>query len=54
MNCVLGSSNLAKLFGVTSIPLDDANHAYRRSSTLEKLKVVDNYKSKKLKSLNSA
>ena len=42
-NCVLGSSKIAKLFGDTIIPLDVANHAYRGSSTLEKLKVVDKY-----------
>ena len=50
-NCVLGSSIIAKLYDDASIPLDGAFHAYRSSSTLEKLKVVDKYDSKKLKTL---
>ena len=50
-NCVLGSSIIAKLYDGASIPLDVAIHAYRGSSTLEKLKVLDKYESKKLKSL---
>ena len=40
---VLGSSIIAKLYDDASIPLDVAIHAYRGSSTLEKLKVVDKY-----------
>ena len=50
-NCVLGSSIIAKLYDDASIPLDVAIHAYRGSTTLEKLKVVDKYESKKLKTL---
>ena len=42
-NCVLGSSIIAKLYDDASIPLEVAIHAYRGSSTLEKLKVVDKH-----------
>ena len=45
-NCVLGSSIIAKLYDDAIIQLDVAIHAYRGSSTLEKLKVVDKYESK--------
>ena len=47
-NCILGSNIIAKLYDDASIPLDVAIHAYRGSSTLEKLKVVDKYESRKL------
>ena len=48
-NCILVSSIIANLYDDASIQLDVSVHAYRGSSTLEKLKIVDNYDSKNLK-----
>ena len=50
-NCVFGSSLIAKLEDDATIPLDVAIHAYRGSTTQEKIRVLDNYESKKLKTL---
>ena len=48
---VLGSSIIGKLESDATIPLDTAIHAYRGPTTKEKIKVVEKYECKKLKTL---
>ena len=50
-NFVLGSSIIGKLRRDATIPLDTAIHAYSGSTTKEKIKVLDKYDCKKLKTL---
>ena len=46
-NLVLGSSTIAKLENDKSIPADCTIHAYRGSTTNEKLKILNSYEDKK-------
>ena len=50
-NLVLGSSIIGKRESDATIPLVTAIHAYRGSTTKEKIKVVEKYECKKLKTL---
>ena len=50
-NLVLGSSIIGKLESDATIPLDTAIHAYRGSTTKEKIKFLEKYECKKLKTL---
>ena len=50
-NLVIGSSIIGKLEQDTTIPADIGVHAYRGSTTNEKLRVLKDYEAKKLKTL---
>ena len=51
VNLLSGSSIRAKLQEDETIPIDIAVHGYRGSTTKEKIKIVEQYESKKLKTL---
>ena len=50
-NLAIGSSIIGKLERDTTIPADIGVHAYRGSTTNEKLRVLKDYEAKKLKTL---